>query len=60
MAESPKAPEEDTGTWKKGQSKFSRYVRSQPCHFNQLAYIRDPVNATANTSTHVKKQQTEA
>jgi len=29
MADSSKTPEEDSGTWKKSQSKFSRYINLQ-------------------------------
>jgi hypothetical protein len=38
MADSAKAPEEDTGTWKKSESKFSRYIHSSLQHCNQRAY----------------------
>ena len=38
MADSSKAPEEDTGTWKKSESKFSRYTNPQPQHFNQRTH----------------------
>jgi phage terminase small subunit len=38
MADSTKTPEEDTGTWKKSESKFSRYANPQPQHLDQRAH----------------------
>lgn len=59
MADSSQSPPGDTGTWKKSQSQFSKYVLNL-CLL-MIATTRPNtaiVNATANTSTPAKKPQT--
>jgi hypothetical protein len=56
------ALEEDTGTWKKSQSRFSKYANHShnPLPIRTMSSLYTPANATVNTLILAKKQQTAA